>query len=274
MPFVTIPETDQPDINLFVEDAGTGDPVVLIHGWPLSHRMWEAQVETLVDAGHRVVSYDRRGFGESSKPWTGYDYDTLAGDLHAVITAMELDNVSIVGFSMGGGEVGRYIGNYGTSKLKKAVLISSIAPYLLKDDSNPDGVDPEVFKDMIMGVRDDRAAFLAGFGRDFLNADETGVSDERLAYLQQVALFASPRATRQCITSFSETDLRDDLKKADIPLLVLHGDSDRIVPFEVSGKRVPDFAPDVTVEVLEGAPHGLVITHAEQANRILLDFLG
>lgn len=273
MPYTTTNDTGRTDVKIFYQDVGEGDPVVLIHGWPLSHRMWEQQVDALVEAGHRVISYDRRGFGDSSKPWGGYDYDTMAEDLHALLEELEVTDATLVGFSMGGGEVGRYIGNYGTERIDKAVLMSSIAPYLLKDDSNPEGVDEGVFKDMKQGVKGDRPAFLAQFGRDFLNADGTGVSDAQLDYLQTIATFASPRATLQCIDAFAGTDLREDLQQADIPVLVIHGTEDQIVPFEVSGKRVPEFAPNATVETIEGAPHGLNITHAEQANSLLLDFL-
>lgn len=265
----------QQAVKLFYEDYGEGQPIILIHGWPLSHRMWENQVETLVSKGFRVISYDRRGFGESTKPWNGYDYDTLAKDLKDLIEELKLDDVILVGFSMGGGEVARYIGNYGTSKLSKAVLVSAVTPFMLKTDDN-DAVDESVFEGMKDGISKDRANFFKDFGKNFVNFDnfeDERVSQARVDLNWNVAMQASRKATLDCVDSFGKTDFREDCKKFDIPTLVVHGDDDQIVPIEVSGEKAAEIIPNSKFELIKNAPHGLVFTHAEDFNYILMGFI-
>ena len=220
--------------ELFFHDWGNpeGRPVVLIHGWPLSHRMWEPQVNDLADAGYRVISYDRRGFGDSGKPWTGYDYDTMAQDTKNLLDALDLRDAALIGFSMGGGEVARYVGNHGSHRINQAGLISAVTPYMLKTDDNPSGVEEEVFDDMMRGVKEDRIAFLDGFGKNFVNWEEANqpISQDMLHYLKTVASFASPKATQDCITAFAKTDFREDLKRFDIPTLIVHGEGGEARP--------------------------------------------
>jgi pimeloyl-ACP methyl ester carboxylesterase len=261
---------------LYYEDHGSGSPIVLIHGWPLSGRSWENQVSALVEAGHRVVTYDRRGFGNSSQPWNGYDYDTFAADLDALLAHLDLSDVTLVGFSMGGGEVVRYIGNYGSARVSKAVLAAAVPPYLYQSDDNPDGgLDDATIQQFEDSVRGDRIAFLEEFTKNFFTAGEQDdlVSEPNRIYNRQIAAFASPKGTLDCISAFGRTDFRDDLAKIDVPTLVVHGDSDGIVPFEVSGKRSHEMITDSTLELIEGAPHGFNVTHADQFNRALLDFI-
>ena len=263
-------------IELHYEDQGTGKPVVLIHGWPLSGKSWEKQVPALVEAGYRAIAYDRRGFGSSSQPSDGYDYDTFADDLKTVIDTLELDEVTLVGFSMGGGEVARYIGTYGEDRISKAVLAAAVPPYLYKADDNPDGgLDDAAIEEMENGVRDDRFAFLDGFTRKFFAAGEKSdlISETDRQASIDIAAGASPQATLECIGAFARTDFRDDLGKISVPTLVIHGDSDGIVPFEVSGKRSAAAIATSTLVVVEGAPHGFNATHADEFNRALLDFL-
>lgn len=263
-------------VELYYEDHGSGSPIVLIHGWPLSGRSWENQVPALVEAGHRVVTYDRRGFGNSSQPWNGYDYDTFAADLDALLAHLDLSDVTLVGFSMGGGEVVRYIGNYGSARVSKAVLAAAVPPYLYQSDDNPDGgLDDATIQQFEDSVRGDRIAFLEEFTKNFFTAGEQDdlVSEPNRIYNRQIAAFASPKGTLDCISAFGRTDFRDDLAKIDVPALVIHGDSDGIVPFEVSGKRSHEMIADSTLELIEGAPHGFNVTHADQFNRALLDFI-
>jgi len=270
MPFVTNGE-----VNLYYEDQGTGDPVVLIHGWPLSGRSWEAQVPALIAEGHRVITYDRRGFGRSDQVWTGYDYDTLAADLDALIRHLDLRDITLVGFSMGGGEVARYIGTYGTDRVRRAVFAAAVPPYLYKSDDNPDGgLDDATIKTFQQGVVTDRIAFLDGFTEAFFKAGrKQKVSDAQLAYARQIAYFASPKGTLDCITAFGETDFRGDLAKINIPTLVIHGDSDAIVPFEVSGKRTAATVEGAQLVVIKDGPHGVNASHPAEFNEALLDFL-
>lgn len=263
-------------VELYYEDHGSGSPIVLIHGRPLSGRSWENQVPALVEAGHRVVTYDRRGFGNSSQPWNGYDYDTFAADLDALLAHLDLSDVTLVGFSMGGGEVVRYIGNYGSARVSKAVLAAAVPPYLYRSDDNPDGgLDDATIQQFEDSVRGDRIAFLEEFTKNFFTAGEQDdlVSEPNRIYNRQIAAFASPKGTLDCISAFGRTDFRDDLAKIDVPTLVIHGDSDGIVPFEVSGKRSHEMIADSTLELIGGAPHGFNVTHADQFNRALLDFI-
>jgi non-heme chloroperoxidase len=273
MPFVKTTGTHATEIHY--HDQGQGQPVVLIHGWPLSHRMWEGQINALLDAGYRCIAYDRRGFGESAKPATGYDYDTFASDLNDLMTHLDVKNAALAGFSMGGGEVARYIGTYGTSRVSKAMLLGSVTPFLLKTKDNPEGVDQSVFDGMLAGVKKDRIGFLEEFFVNFYNQDKgaNGASDDLIPFSKWVAWGASPLATQQSIVAFGTTDFREDLKKFTMPTLIAHGDSDRIVPFEVSGKRAHELIAGSRLEVFNGAPHGFAATHVEKLNELMLDFL-
>ena len=276
MPHVKARTDAHDQVELHYEDHGTGKPVVLIHGWPLSGRSWEAQVPALVEAGYRVVTYDRRGFGGSSQPFDGYDYDTFADDLDAVLTGLDLREATLVGFSMGGGEVVRYIARHGTDRVAKAVLAAAVPPYLFKSDDNPDGgLDDATIDAFETGVRTDRIAFLDEFTRNFFAAGTRTdlVSEPFRLYNRDIAAFASPKGTLDCIAAFGRTDFRGDLEKVDVPTLVIHGDSDAIVPFEVSGKRSAEAIEGSTLVVVEGGPHGLNATHPQQFNQALLDFL-
>ncbi|MCH1783733.1 alpha/beta fold hydrolase [Psychrobacter glaciei] len=276
MPYVNVAQQDEQSVDLYYEVQGTGKPVVLIHGWPLSGRAWEAQLPALVEAGYQVITYDRRGFGQSSKPWNGYDYDTLAQDLKALMDELDLTDATIVGFSMGGGEVARYLGNFGSERISKAVLASAVPPYLFKADDNPDGALAEAdIQEFLDGVSGDRIAFLNDFTKNFFTPAEGKllVSKPMRLYNRDIASFASAKATYDCVKSFSYTDFRDDLKKFDVPTLVIHGDADQIVPFEASGQRSHDMIADSQLHVVEGGPHGINVTHAKEFNDTLIAFL-
>ena len=276
MAYVRVADDNGSPVELYYEDHGQGRPVVLIHGWPLSGRSWEKQVPALVDAGHRVITYDRRGFGASSQPWDGYDYDTFAADLDTLLNHLDLGDVALVGFSMGGGEVARYVGRYGSGRVSKAVLAGAVPPYLYVSDDNPGGgLDEATIGEFERGVRGDRIAFLEGFLTNFFAVgDRTDlVSEPARLYHRDMAEFASPKGTLDCIAAFGRTDFRNDLAKFDVPTLVIHGDSDAIVPFEVSGKRAHEAIAGSELVLIEGAPHGFNATHAEQFNRALIDFL-
>ncbi|SNT70827.1 alpha/beta fold hydrolase [Psychrobacter sp. LV10R520-6] len=276
MPYITVAtQADQP-VDLYYEVQGTGKPVVLIHGWPLSGRSWEPQIAPLVEAGFQVITYDRRGFGQSSKPWEGYDYDTLAQDLKALMEELDLKDTAIVGFSMGGGEVARYLGQYGSDRVSKAVLASAVPPYLFKADDNPDGgLEEQDVQQFLDGVSGDRIAFLNDFTKTFFTPKDGKllVSKPLRLYHREIATFASPKATYDCVKSFAYTDFRDDLKALDVPTLVIHGDADQIVPFEVSGQRSHDMIADSQLHIIEGGPHGNNVTHAKEFNQVLIDFL-
>jgi pimeloyl-ACP methyl ester carboxylesterase len=276
MASLTVGTENRSPIELHYEDHGSGRPVVLIHGWPLSGRSWESQVPALVDAGYRVISYDRRGFGQSSQPWTGYDYDTLAADLNALLEHLDVSEVTLVGFSMGGGEVVRCISTYGTGRVAMAVLASAVPPYLYKSADNPEGgLDDATIGQFEDGVKRDRIAFLDAFVANFFSTDGKSelVSEAQHAYNREIAAFASPKGTLDCIGAFGRTDFRRDVAAVDIPTLIIHGDSDLIVPFEVSGKRSHEAIAGSQLVLIEGGPHGLNVTHADQFNRALLDFL-
>ncbi len=277
MPFVTTTGTAPgPDVQLYYEDHGQGRPVVLIHGWPLSGRSWEKQVPALVEAGYRVITYDRRGFGSSSQPWEGYDYDTLSADLAAVLEHLDVRDVTLVGFSMGGGEVVRYLGTDGQDRVVKAVLASAVPPYLYNSADNPDGgLDDATIAAFEDGVKDDRLAFLDDFTRKFFAAGSTTdlISEPARRYNLQIAASASAKGTLDCIAAFGRTDFRADLSKISVPTLVIHGDSDGIVPFEVSGKRSHEAIAGSQLVLIEGGPHGITATHATEFNKALLDFL-
>jgi pimeloyl-ACP methyl ester carboxylesterase len=276
MPYVNVGQENSGGIDLYYEDHGSGAPVVLVHGWPLSGASWEKQTTALLAAGHRVITYDRRGFGRSSQPWSGYDYNTFAEDLHKLVTQLDLRNFTLVGFSMGGGEVARYIGNYGSERVNKAVFISSIQPFLLKTADNPEGVDGSVFEGIEQGIAADRPAFLSGFLKNFYNTDLLGgklISDEVVQYSWNVAVAASPKGTLDCVSAWL-TDFRGDLQKINVPTLVIHGDSDRILPIAVTGARTQKAVRGARLVTVEGGPHGLLWTHGEIVNRELLDFIG
>lgn len=276
MPYVNVGQENSGSVDLYYEDHGSGKPVVLIHGWPLSGRSWEKQVPVLLAAGYRVITYDRRGFGESSKPTSGYNYDTFAEDLHKLVTKLDLHDAILVGFSMGGGEVARYLGTYGSERVKKAAFLAAIPPFLLKTPDNPGGVDGGVFDGIKAGVAADRLAFLTGFFANFYNVDILGskrVSDQAVQFSWNVAAGASPKGTLECVSAWL-TDFRKDLARIDVPTLVVHGDSDRILPIDVTGKRTHELVKASRLVVVEGGPHGLNWTHAEQVNRELLDLLG
>ncbi|OHV12860.1 alpha/beta fold hydrolase [Kushneria phosphatilytica] len=277
MPFISVDTSDSAPVDLYYQDCGAPDarPVILIHGWPLSHRMWEYQINALTEAGYRCIAYDRRGFGESSKPWEGYDYDTLSGDLQALMTRLDLRDAVLVGFSMGGGEVARYFGRFGNDRVSAAMLIGAVPPFLLKTDDNPDGVDAQVFEDMKAGILDQRVAFLEGFGQTFVNWSEDAptISRAQLQYNHTIASFAAPHATLRCITAFGQTDFRHDLPKISVPTLIIHGDADQIVPAEVSAQRSHEMISGSRLEMIGGAPHGLNFTHREELHRLMLDFL-
>ena len=262
-------------IELYYEDHGTGKPVVLVHGWPLSGRSWENQVPAIIEAGHRVVTYDRRGFGWSSQPWDGYDYDTFAADLDALLVHLDLRDITLVGFSMGGGEVVRYIGTYGTNRIARAVLASAVPPFLYKSDDNPDGgLDDATIAQMEHGVKGDRLAFLDGFTTNFFSAGaKLTVSEAQRTYARDIAAFASAKGSLDCIAAFARTDFRGDVAKLTVPTLVIHGDSDAIVPFEVSGKRSAELIPGAKLVVIEGGPHGINASHVQEFNSALLEFL-
>ncbi len=275
MAYIMVDKENSTDIELYYEDHGTGRPVILIHGWPLSGASWEKQVPVLLRAGYRVITYDRRGFGESSKPATGYTYDVLAEDLHKLIMKLDLRDITLVGFSMGGGEIARYLGVYGSERVSSAVFISSVTPYLLKTDINPEGVDASEFDEIKDAITNDRPEFLAKFLNDFYKGGllkGRSVSDELFGLHWNVSAAASPIATRECVTAWLE-DFRADLAKIEIPTLVIHGDSDRTVPYEASGKRMPQYLKLTRLITIEGGPHGIFWTHAEEVNRHLLTFL-
>ena len=262
------------EVEISYKDYGQGRPVVLIHGWPLSKEMWEYQIDDLVEAGFRVVKYDRRGFGKSSKPWNSYDYDTLTEDLRAVFENLDLRDVVLVGFSMGGGEVVRYLSKYGSDRVAKIVLVSSVPPYLQKSDDNEDGVDASVFEDMMKKMKEDRIAFLDDFGKMFfgVNLINHPVSSPLLDYYRMLAAVASPRATQQCAIAFAQTDFRNDVKAITVPTLIIHGDDDKIVPIESSSERIAKMIPNAEYKVYEGAPHGLFYTHKQKLNEDLINF--
>jgi non-heme chloroperoxidase len=261
--------------KLFYTDWGQGAPVILIHGWPVNSDMWEYQSQALIDAGYRVIAYDRRGFGRSSKPLSGYDYNTFAADLNELITKLDLQKVSLVGFSMGGGEIARYLSRYGSERVAKTVLVSSVVPYMLKTDSNPDGVEEKVFTQITDGLKEDRPKFLAGFFKQFFGEGllSKPVSDETLQWSAFLAYQASAKATIDCVTAFGKTDFRTDLAAFKIPTLVIHGTADKTVPIKTAGEAAAHSIKGAIWRPYEGAPHGLFMTHKEQLRDDLVSFL-
>jgi non-heme chloroperoxidase len=275
MPFVRVGSENGSDIELYYEDHGTGQPVVLIHGYPLSGTSWERQTSVLLDAGHRVITYDRRGFGRSSQPMVGYDYDTFAADLDSVLTHLDLTGIALAGFSMGTGEVTRYLGTRGSARVSKAALLGAIPPFLLKTDDNPEGVDGAVFEQIKSAVLADRYAYFTDFLANFSNIDTLGgtrISEQANQALWNVAIGSSPFATYACVDSWL-TDFRADLPNIDVPTLIVHGTEDRILPISATADRLPALLKDARLVRVEGGPHNIGWTHAEEVNRALLDFL-
>jgi non-heme chloroperoxidase len=275
MSYVEVGKENSTSIHLYYEDHGSGQPVVLIHGYPLSSASWEKQVPVLLDAGYRVIAYDRRGFGKSSQPTTGYNYDTFAEDLHQIITQLKLKDVVLVGFSMGGGEVARYIGKHGSKNVSKAVIMGGVPPYLLKTGDNPEGVDGAVFEGLKKAVSADRYAFFTEFFKNFYNTDVNlgkRVSEEAVQASWNTAAIASAYASLACVPTWHE-DFRKDVAKIDVPTLVIHGDSDRIVPFSAAGQRTAKLVKGAELVVIKDGPHNVAWTHAEEVNAAVLKFL-
>ena len=262
--------------KLYVKDWGNGRPVILLHGWPLSSDSWDDQAMALAQAGHRTIAYDRRGFGRSSQPWAAYDYDTLADDLAAVIDQTGVKDAALIGFSMGGGEVARYMSRHGGKGVAQAALVSSVVPFMLKTPDNPAGTDQAVFDKMKQAMKEDRAKFFGGFFKDFFGAavPANKVSDELMQWARSVSMQASLRATLECAKAFATTDFRPDLPACKVPTLIIHGTEDKTVPIEASGRAAAKgIKPSQLIEY-EGAPHGLFATHKERLTRDLLKFLG
>ena len=275
MPFVTVGRENTADIRLYYEDHGNGPAVVLLSGWPLDSRSWEPQVHALLQAGHRVITYDRRGFGQSDRPAEGYDFDTLARDLDTVLTELDLHEVTLVGFSLGTGELARYIGAYGTGRLKGCVFIESLAPSFAKSGDNPDGVDQAAVDMVRQAILDDRFAWLTGLLRDFLNLDVLlgkRVSEETVRNAWNAGAAASPEATWACVLTWLD-DFHEDIKRIDVPTLILHGTADRILSVQGQGRRLHAALPDAHYVEIDGGPHVMCVTHAPEVNSELLAFL-
>lgn len=282
MPFVKVGRENSADIEIYYEDLGSGRPVVLIHGFPLDGHSWEKQTAALVAAGYRVIAYDRRGFGASSKPSVGYDYDTFAGDLNQLMTELDLRDAALVGFSMGSGEVTRYLSKYGSERVSRAVLMGPVPPFLLKTDDNPEGVPAEVFEGIKAQIVKDRPSFFTGFFENFFNTDKLGepllfgearITEAAVRMSWNVAVQSSALATLACVDTWL-TDFRNDLPKIDVPVLIIHGDADRILPPDSTAKRLPDLIKNSRLVIIENGPHAIGWTHAEQVNPALLEFLG
>lgn len=276
MPYVNVGKENSSNIELYYEDHGSGDPVVLIHGYPLSGASWEKQIPVLLAAGHRLITYDRRGFGKSSQSTAGYNYDTFAEDLHKLVSHLKLRHFALVGFSMGGGEVARYVGRYGSKDVSKAVIIGGVPPFLLKTADNPEGVDGSVFEAIEKAVAADRYAFFTEFFKNFYNTDlflGKRISEPAVQASWNVAASASATASLACVPTWHE-DFRKDLARFDVPTLVVHGDADRIVPFAASGQRTAKLIKGARLTVVKDGPHAVSWTHADEVNAELVSFLG
>ena len=276
MSFITVGSENNTSIDLYYEDHGQGQPVVLIHGYPLDGHSWEKQSAALLKAGYRVITYDRRGFGKSSQPTTGYDYDTFAADLKVVLDTLDLTDVVLVGFSMGTGEVGRYLGTYGSQRVAKAAFLASLEPFLLQTDDNPTGVPQEVFDGILAAVTSDRYAYFTDFYKAFYNTDEnlgTRLSEEALRNSWNVAAGASWFASSAAVPTWI-TDFRGDIPKVDVPSLILHGTADNILPIDATARPFHKLLPEADYVEIDGAPHGLLWTHADEVNAALLAFVG
>jgi pimeloyl-ACP methyl ester carboxylesterase len=274
MPFVTVGLENSIPVELYYEDHGSGSPVVLIHGFPLSGRAWERQERALIAAGHRVITYDRRGFGKSSQPSVGYDYDTFAADFERLVAALDLRNFDVAGHSMGGGEIARYLGTYGSDRVRRAVIVSGVPPYLLQTPETPQGVPQGVFDEIEEALTADRLAYFTEWNKNFFNLDEnlgTRISEEAVRDSWNIASGASPAGTIACVRTW-HTDFRADLSRIDIPVLVLHGTEDRVLPIEACGPRSHELIAKSEYVAIDGAPHGLCWTHADEVNAQLLRF--
>jgi len=275
MPYIKVGQENTGSIDLYYEDHGSGQPVVLIHGYPLSGRGWDKQIPPLLQDGHRVITYDRRGFGKSSQPTKGYDYDTFANDLHVLMETLDLRDVTLVGHSMGTGEVTRYLSRFGSARVRKGVLVSPIPPFLLQTKDNPEGVPASLFDGFMHDASQDMPAWMKSFLDNFYNADKylgTLVSDQAYQMSWNLASSAGATAAVACIPTW-ETDFRADLPKLDVPILVIQGDDDRVLPFPKTGQRLPDMIKDCQLVVIDGGPHGIAWTHSDQVNAALLKFL-
>ena len=275
MPYVNVGDENSGSIDLYYEDHGTGQPVVLIHGYPLNGHSWERQEQALLEAGYRVIAYDRRGWGQSDKPTVGHDYDTFASDLNALLEHLDLNDVVLVGFSMGTGEVTRYLGNYGSGRVSKAALLGAIPPFLLKTPTNPEGVDKEVFDGIKAAIAKDRYAYFKDFLDNFYNVDVLGgkrISDQAWQGSFNVACMGSAYSSYACVDTWL-TDFREDLPKIDVPTLVIHGKADRILPYRATAARLPDLIKDVKLVTVSDGPHNIAWTHPEVVNPALLAFL-
>jgi non-heme chloroperoxidase len=275
MPTVTVGQENNADIEIYYEDHGAGQPVVLIHGYPLSGRAWDKQVPVLLEVGHRVITYDRRGFGQSSQPTVGYDYDTFAADLNALLEHLDLRDAVLAGHSMGTGEVTRYLGRYGSGRVAKGVLMSPIPPFLLQTGDNPEGVPQSLFDGFAQAASADAPAWMKGFLDNFYNIDTlrgTLVSDQAYQASWNIAAAASATAAVACISTWA-TDFRDDLPQIDVPMLVIQGDADQVLPLDKTGQRLPGLIKDMQLVIIAGGPHAIAWTHAGQVNTALLDFL-
>jgi len=276
MPYVNVGKENSGVIDLYYEDHGAGNPVILIHGYPLSGASWEKQIPVLLAAGHRVITYDRRGFGNSDQPTTGYNYDTFAEDLHKLVKHLKLDNFALVGFSMGGGEVARYIGKFGSKGVSKTVIIGGVPPFLLKTADNPEGVDGSVFEGIEKAVAADRYAFFTEFFKNFYNADVflgKRISEQAIQASWNVAASASSTASLACVPTWHE-DFRKDVARVDVPTLVIHGEADRIVPIAAAGQRTAKLIKGARLVTIKDGPHAVGWTHADEVNSELVNFLG
>ncbi|MBK7305810.1 MAG: alpha/beta hydrolase [Chitinophagaceae bacterium] len=275
MPFIKSVQNNEAPVSIYYEDSGTGLPVVFIHGWPLNGSMWEYQVTQLPQQGLRCITYDRRGFGKSDRPFGCYGYNTLAGDLKVLLDELDLHEVTLVGFSMGGGEIAKYFSLYGGERVAKVVLISAVVPYMLQTEDNPDGVPQEAFDKMLKEMTDDRPGFLEEFNKDFYGVEllNQPVTSAYLANALTQALNASPIATIECAKSFSSTDFRDDIPKINVPTLIIHGDKDKTVPIKATAEQAVENIKGAVLKVYEGAPHGLWFTEKDKLNQDLIDFI-
>lgn len=262
-------------IRIYYNDYGTGTPIILIHGWPLSNEMWEYQINDLVNNGNRVIAYDRRGFGKSSKPWDGYDYDSMTDDLKALIDELKLEDITLIGFSMGGGEVVRYFSRHGGKGVSKVVLISSVTPYMLKTETNPYGVPQDIFDEISEKMQQDRIGFLDDFGKTFFGVSwiSNTISTSLLNYYIMLCSFASPRATQECAKAFATTDFRNEMHTINVPTLIIHGDADKTVPIEATSHEAVKVITNSNLIIYEDAPHGIFYTEKERLNADLVAFL-
>lgn len=275
MPYISVGQENSGTIDLYYEDLGSGQPIVLIHGFPLNGHSWEKQVTVLLDKGYRVITHDRRGFGNSSQPSFGYDYDTFTADLNTLMTELDLRDTVLVGFSMGTGEVTHYLGKYGSQRVNKAALMAPVPPFLLKTDDNPEGVNRSVFDGIMKSITTDRPAYLSTFFKNFYNVDVLHgdrISEDAIRASWNVAAGASAKGTLDCVSSWL-TDFRDDLPSIDVPTLIIQGDADRILPIDSTGNRLPKLINDSQLVVIPGGPHAINWTHADQVNPALLSFL-